>query len=267
MTVLGVLFQGNIEELYNTDLEGNAAAAVEDCSQRFAIYFDFAQLAEIQAREGPDRPAWLPPEHFDPEACVFNRGVLVVNSKRWMEENITRAIIWWMDEFQKSKRNLYKYRWLLFSLLLQWSLLDVCRSLHSEMSFFSSYGWYFFGGVWVDFPEQVYHNHHSYWHFTGSTKFSMACGMCEALGVQIWVSWRENTSSTCSQWITLGNHLFLHLLIQLTSYISMAHTSPGRENASGKAQMISFHFVDERSEDWNVQNFGGNICLQLPMIS
>jgi lipopolysaccharide biosynthesis glycosyltransferase len=126
MTVLGVLFQGNIEELYNTDLEGNAAAAVEDCSQRFAIYFDFAQLAEIQAREGPDRPAWLPPEHFDPEACVFNRGVLVVNSKRWMEENITRAIIWWMDEFQKSERNLYKYRWLLFSLLLQWSLLDVC---------------------------------------------------------------------------------------------------------------------------------------------
>ncbi|CAK9871646.1 unnamed protein product [Sphagnum jensenii] len=103
-----IVVKGNIEELYNTDLEGNAAAAVEDCSQRFAIYFDFAQLAEIQAREGPDRPAWLPPEHFDPEACVFNRGVLVVNSKRWMEENITRAIIWWMDEFQKSKRNLYK---------------------------------------------------------------------------------------------------------------------------------------------------------------
>jgi hypothetical protein len=121
-----IVVKGNIEELYNTDLEGNAAAAVEDCSQRFAIYFDFAQLAEIQAREGPDRPAWLPPEHFDPEACVFNRGVLVVNSKRWMEENITRAIIWWMDEFQKSERNLYKYRWLLFSLLLQWSLLDVC---------------------------------------------------------------------------------------------------------------------------------------------
>ncbi len=100
--------QGNIENLYNTDLEGNAAAAVEDCSQRFAIYFDFAQLDEIQAREGLDRPAWLPPEPFDPKACVFNRGVLVVDSKRWIEENITSAIIWWMDEFQKSERNLYK---------------------------------------------------------------------------------------------------------------------------------------------------------------
>lgn len=103
-----IVVKGNIENLYNTDLEGNAAAAVEDCSQRFAIYFDFAQLDEIQAREGLDRPAWLPPEPFDPKACVFNRGVLVVDSKRWIEENITSAIIWWMDEFQKSERNLYK---------------------------------------------------------------------------------------------------------------------------------------------------------------
>jgi lipopolysaccharide biosynthesis glycosyltransferase len=92
-----------LEELDNVDLEGHSVAAIEDCSQRFQVYFDFAQLDEIQS--------WLPDKPFNRSACVFNRGVLVIDTKRWQDENITKAIVWWMDEFRKSgdKKALYKY--------------------------------------------------------------------------------------------------------------------------------------------------------------
>ena len=102
--------QGNLEELNNVDLEGHSVAAIEDCSQRFQVYFDFAQLDEIQKQQGPDRPSWLPDKPFNRSACVFNRGVLVIDNHKWEEENITKAIVWWMDEFRKSdKKALYKY--------------------------------------------------------------------------------------------------------------------------------------------------------------
>jgi hypothetical protein len=75
------------------------------------VYFDFAQLDEIQNRDGPNGPSWLPDKPFNRSACVFNRGVLVIDTKRWQDENITKAIVWWMDEFRKSgdKKALYKY--------------------------------------------------------------------------------------------------------------------------------------------------------------
>jgi len=100
-----------LEELNDVDLEGHSVAAIEDCSQRFQVYFDFAQLDEIQKRQGPDRPNWLPDKPFNRSACVFNRGVLVIDNKKWQEQNITKAIVWWMDEFRKAsdKKALYKY--------------------------------------------------------------------------------------------------------------------------------------------------------------
>lgn len=42
------------------DMEGKAAAAVEDCMQTFKTYFDFKQLAQIQVRfrDGRTVLAW-----------------------------------------------------------------------------------------------------------------------------------------------------------------------------------------------------------------
>lgn len=88
------------------DLEDRAVAAVEDCSQKLETYFDFHQLAKIQAR--PDKPAWVPEMPINPQACVFNRGVLVIDTNKWIEENVTEAILWWMDEFQSADEVLYK---------------------------------------------------------------------------------------------------------------------------------------------------------------
>lgn len=89
------------------DFEGRAAAVVEDCSQTLNTYFDFDQLSEIQARS--DNPAWVPSVSINPEACVFNRGVLVIDTKQWIKEQVTEAILWWMDEFHDADSVLYKY--------------------------------------------------------------------------------------------------------------------------------------------------------------
>ncbi|KAG0602932.1 hypothetical protein M758_10G053000 [Ceratodon purpureus] len=102
-----VVVKGNIEELLQIDLEDRAAAAVEDCSQKLETYFDFDQLAKIQAR--PNKPAWVPSVPINSEACVFNRGVLVINTKQWIKEQVTEAILWWMDEFHDADSVLYKY--------------------------------------------------------------------------------------------------------------------------------------------------------------
>jgi lipopolysaccharide biosynthesis glycosyltransferase len=102
-----ILVQGNIEELMQVNLEGKPAAAVEDCSQKLGTYFDFHQLEKIQARK--DNPGWVPKVPISPEACVFNRGVLVIDTKEWIKQQVTESIFWWMDEFRNSSSVLYKY--------------------------------------------------------------------------------------------------------------------------------------------------------------
>lgn len=102
-----ILVQGNIEELMQVNLEGKPAAAVEDCSQKLGTYFDFHQLEKIQARK--DNPAWVPKVPMSPEACVFNRGVLVIDTKEWIKQQVTESIFWWMDEFRNASSVLYKY--------------------------------------------------------------------------------------------------------------------------------------------------------------
>ncbi|XP_024384790.1 probable galacturonosyltransferase-like 10 isoform X2 [Physcomitrium patens] len=102
-----IVVKGNIEELIQIDLGNRAAAAVEDCSQTFETYFDFNELAKIQAR--PEKPTWVPTEPIKPDACVFNRGVLVIDTNQWIKQQVTEAILWWMDEFQSAESVLYKY--------------------------------------------------------------------------------------------------------------------------------------------------------------
>ncbi|EFJ37980.1 hypothetical protein SELMODRAFT_437525 [Selaginella moellendorffii] len=100
---------GDIEELFNTDLEDHPVAAVEDCSQIFGSYFNFDLLHRIQSREASESTPWIPRQPFDPTACIFNRGVLVIDPRKWIEHNSTEAIEWWLDEFHQAQKPLYKY--------------------------------------------------------------------------------------------------------------------------------------------------------------
>lgn len=102
-----LILQGNIEELMHIDLENKAIAAVEDCSQKLETYFDLDRLAKIQAR--PEKPAWVPAEPINPNACGLNEGVLVIDTNPWNKQQVTKAIFWWMDEFRSADSALYKY--------------------------------------------------------------------------------------------------------------------------------------------------------------
>ncbi|KAG6556247.1 hypothetical protein Mapa_002188 [Marchantia paleacea] len=102
-----VVVKGDIEELYLKNLNGHPAAAVEDCSQQFKSYFDFEQLNAIQERGVANQ--WLPSEPFEEQTCIFNRGVLVINATRWSELNVTGKIEWWMEEYHKAEKPLYRY--------------------------------------------------------------------------------------------------------------------------------------------------------------
>ncbi|CAI5966397.1 unnamed protein product [Closterium sp. NIES-64] len=102
-----VVVVGDIAELAHVDMGGMAAAAVEDCMQTFDQYFDFNQLAEIHARKKPDQPR-MPKFPFDKTACVFNRGVLVMDVQQWLAQNMTESIEWWMQQHNDAKEPLYR---------------------------------------------------------------------------------------------------------------------------------------------------------------
>jgi len=88
----------DIAELHDMDLGGQPAAAVEDCFQHFELYIDFVELRSRGLDKG-----------FDPKACVFNRGVFVVDVVKWREARITSDIEMWMARYKDSKKDLYRY--------------------------------------------------------------------------------------------------------------------------------------------------------------
>ncbi|CAI5479113.1 unnamed protein product [Closterium sp. Yama58-4] len=103
-----IVVVGDIGELADVDMEGRPVAAVQDCMQTFKTYFDFDQLAAIQARKDPSKP-WMPSGPFNKTTCVFNRGVLLMDVQRWLQSNISGAIEWWMSEFSRAPNPLYKF--------------------------------------------------------------------------------------------------------------------------------------------------------------
>jgi len=64
-------------------------------------------LHSLQAQKDPTKP-WMPHFQYDKKTCVFNRGVLLIDVQRWIKEDMTESIEWWMKKFQDSKEPLYK---------------------------------------------------------------------------------------------------------------------------------------------------------------
>eukprot|EP00241_Pyramimonas_parkeae_P019198 CAMPEP_0114277712 /NCGR_PEP_ID=MMETSP0059-20121206/946_1 /TAXON_ID=36894 /ORGANISM="Pyramimonas parkeae, Strain CCMP726" /LENGTH=319 /DNA_ID=CAMNT_0001397855 /DNA_START=382 /DNA_END=1341 /DNA_ORIENTATION=- len=90
-----VIVQGDVTELMKMDLKGHPIAAVGDCSQRYALYFDFAKLERFG--------------RYDPSECVFNHGMFVLDTDQWLNANVTQKIETWMKRFKDSGGSLYKY--------------------------------------------------------------------------------------------------------------------------------------------------------------
>lgn len=74
------------EELAERSLDNKPVAVSGDCSQYVRKYIDFEKLKKKGIAEQ------LPMLKLDKNACVFNRGVVMVDTKRWQAENITGVI-------------------------------------------------------------------------------------------------------------------------------------------------------------------------------
>jgi hypothetical protein len=92
-----VIVQGDIMELAegHLDLEGHPVAAVEDCSQRFEIYFNWHELAKFG--------------NVPRQTCVFNHGIFVMDTDKWRKDKVTEKIELWMGRFAKGGGTLYKF--------------------------------------------------------------------------------------------------------------------------------------------------------------
>ncbi|KAJ3091025.1 hypothetical protein HK102_001936 [Quaeritorhiza haematococci] len=78
--------QGDIVELYNTDLARHGLAAVESCQFELRLYRDLNfNLDSIRKR-------------FDPEACTFIAGVLIIDVAYWRKHNIRSELERWMKK-------------------------------------------------------------------------------------------------------------------------------------------------------------------------
>eukprot|EP00435_Cladocopium_sp_Y103_P050425 s490_g15.t1 len=75
------------------------------------IYLDTDTVIMGDLGELQDRGVWtreLGFNDYNPKACIANRGLLVIDAKRWKELQITQSIETWMRRFADSKRILWK---------------------------------------------------------------------------------------------------------------------------------------------------------------
>jgi len=107
---IDTVVQGDLHELLENCCDQNTPmAVVEDCSQRVRTYISTSVLAQVLLEEtlpSTDDTARL--SHAG-EACVFNRGVLVLNLPIWREMNITKQIENWMEIHDTHERSSQHY--------------------------------------------------------------------------------------------------------------------------------------------------------------
>lgn len=130
-----VIVRSDVFELAKMPMHGKPAAAVEDCSQVIGRYIDFdlasayrraarVRVEGFMAREGcygsnssstgfrykfdncrgEPLPRSLPPNN----TCVFNRGVLLLNSEIWLKNRLAEHIERYVIDFVHSRGNLFR---------------------------------------------------------------------------------------------------------------------------------------------------------------
>eukprot|EP00928_Gymnodinium_smaydae_P054348 TRINITY_DN38134_c0_g1_i1.p1 TRINITY_DN38134_c0_g1~~TRINITY_DN38134_c0_g1_i1.p1 ORF type:complete len:558 (+),score=124.35 TRINITY_DN38134_c0_g1_i1:98-1675(+) len=123
-----IVVAGDLAELHDMDIGNHAVAAVEDCSQTFDRYIDFKRLKE----KGLERPG------VEKKACVYNRGVFLMDVARWRELQVTKDIEVYMSAYRDA--SIYRFGvsqppWLLgvrqryFRLGAEWN----CRGLGRDL--------------------------------------------------------------------------------------------------------------------------------------
>mmetsp|Transcript_12206 Transcript_12206/g.27944 ORF Transcript_12206/g.27944 Transcript_12206/m.27944 type:complete len:379 (-) Transcript_12206:182-1318(-) len=84
---------GDVSELSHINMEGHAAAAVEDCNLRFGDFINFTAVARaLKSREG----GYLDYSNVTADMCSMNRGVFLMDIQTWARLNVTQEIEWWL---------------------------------------------------------------------------------------------------------------------------------------------------------------------------
>jgi len=91
-----ILVLGDIAELATRDMKGVPCAAVQYCDQRLSHYINFTEMRRIGMADG-----------INPEACIANRGLIVVDVAEWRRQKITEEIEHWLDHYRTSKADLW----------------------------------------------------------------------------------------------------------------------------------------------------------------
>ncbi|CAJ1410101.1 unnamed protein product [Effrenium voratum] len=79
-----VVVVSDLAPLASLDLQGHAAGAAEDCSQRVGKYIDVDRLKALQSE--------LPAHQVSKKSCVVNRGVVLVDCAAWKKHQVTESI-------------------------------------------------------------------------------------------------------------------------------------------------------------------------------
>ncbi|OLP83120.1 putative galacturonosyltransferase-like 5 [Symbiodinium microadriaticum] len=90
-----IVILGDLAQLFDMDMQGKVCAAVPYCHQRLKTYINFDVLHSL-GHEG-----------IDPDSCIANRGLLLIDVQVWSAMKITESIENWLDVYRASDVDLW----------------------------------------------------------------------------------------------------------------------------------------------------------------
>ncbi|CAJ1406492.1 unnamed protein product, partial [Effrenium voratum] len=90
-----IVILADLAELYDMDMQGRPCAAVPYCNQKLSTYINFKLLKEL-GHEG-----------IDPDACIANRGLLLIDVRAWASMRLTESIEGWLEQYRTAEDDLW----------------------------------------------------------------------------------------------------------------------------------------------------------------
>lgn len=89
------LILGDLGKLFDMDLKGKPCAAVPYCNQRLKHYINFDVLHELGYTG------------IDPDSCIANRGLVLIDVQVWGKLKITESIEQYLDAYRTADKDLW----------------------------------------------------------------------------------------------------------------------------------------------------------------
>ncbi|CAE7197603.1 GATL4, partial [Symbiodinium pilosum] len=90
-----IVILGDLAQLFDMDMQGKVCAAVPYCHQQLKSYINFDVLHDLGY------------EGINPDSCIANRGLLLLDVVAWNSMRITESIEKWLDVYRASEIDLW----------------------------------------------------------------------------------------------------------------------------------------------------------------